>query len=118
MHTEDEGEAACVAEIKARKILPTVLLDQYLDLTISPDDFSDEINDFLSVYFGGYYPDDFRALFGKGTYDVPNTWEVYDQVAAALDGRLAQWQTMHKFSRGLPGAEAKSRTGLGRLFGR
>ena len=113
---EDAGESACVADIKARQVLPTVLLDQYMDLKLWSKDFTDQVAEFLNGYIDSYYPSDYEALFGKGLYHVPNTWGTYDKAAAALDARFAQWQADGRFSKHLPGAEP-SRKRFG-LFGR
>ena len=83
--------------LRRREMTPGAWLAHYCDGKFSDAMLGVEGNAFAEVYYedeGEYLRDYARRLGAEvgSLYDVPDTWETYDQLAPVLDHRLAQWR--------------------------
>ena len=101
-YADDEGAEDWADEfedLRARRTTPGMFLINAMDEKFISDDLADEGNAFTIAYYEGdnndsRYVDDFVAAFDTNTtdiYRVPDTWEVFDQMAKRISARHTAW---------------------------
>lgn len=92
------GSTDRLALLSARQITPGQFLLQHCSQTLTDQDLNKDGNAFARAYYdaeGTLYLGDYDAVLTgdlASTYHVADTWANFDQLAPALDVRLAQWR--------------------------
>lgn len=93
-----------IEDVKARKINGRDFLFDYCDEKFCEDDLNEEGLNFTKYYYQdsknpeegfGQYFEDFEDALTKQydtIYEVPNTWENYDQVAKRINKAYLKWK--------------------------
>ena len=102
----DPEATALLAQLRARKITGRRVLLDHCDGKLTDDDLSDVGNAFTQAYYHRHFVKDYERVFqgkfpdtGHPTADfcgIPDTWDHFQQLAALLDRRYAQWQQARK----------------------
>lgn len=92
LHREESVES--LRKMRAREMTGRDFLLQECDEKFTDEDLNEEGNAFAAAYYSSKYLDDyFDALPEVGNaYDVADTWDNFDTIAAILDDRFAEWK--------------------------
>jgi len=96
---EDPSSAWYIGRIRSRERTPRDFLVDLCHNRLTETDLTDEGAGFAATYYSRYLAD-YRRTFPEvaSIYDVEDTWENLDRIAAILDRRLAQfrrWRAKH-----------------------
>lgn len=95
IHLEDADSARDVERIKSRSMDPREFLIRRCDEKLTHHDLNEEANRFTQAYYSASYFADLEETFGSDSYDIANSWENYDRIAAVLDRRFQEWRASH-----------------------
>ncbi len=96
IHLDDFPEE--LENLKERKLTPGAWFIQAVDEKFTDEDLSEEGNKFTEFYYdfdNGNYLGDYESSVGQGlesTYEVPNTWDAYDQLSPVIQKRFDAWK--------------------------
>jgi len=93
-----------LARLRERKITPGHFFLDACDGKFTDEDLSELGNRFAEHYYEhedtlGHYFADYAATVGiepPSIYNVPDTWETYEQLAPIVQRRFEEWQATHQ----------------------
>lgn len=93
IHTEDVDFD--IEALKRREMRPLSVLSK-IDHKLTDEDFNQQGADFSSAYLQQKYFKDFTITFLADTgeshpFDVPDSWQRYDELAQRIDRRFTKW---------------------------
>lgn len=94
-HREDSYVQPLLEKVANREMSPRNFLIDICDEKLIDYDLSDEGNSFAEEYYESTYFEDYVTTFSEfdEVYEVTDTWENFDRIAAVIDQRFTQWQT-------------------------
>ena len=84
-----------IAAVRERKMTGRQFLFEVCDEKLADEELNEEGNAFAAAYYKNHYFQDYeRTLrkWPKSPYEVEDTWDNFDKIAAVISRRFAAWK--------------------------